>query len=121
MIQVMTLRLRQAACGHPRRVGFTGDLRSQSALRRVWWCAILAPTDAAHGDATPAGLTWRRGPHTWTLPTERGGLAMKFGLFYEHQVPRPWDIEAERRVLLEALEQVELADKLGIEHVWEVE
>lgn len=46
---------------------------------------------------------------------------MKFGLFYEHQVPRPWHPERERRVLLEALEQVALADKLGIEHVWEVE
>jgi alkanesulfonate monooxygenase SsuD/methylene tetrahydromethanopterin reductase-like flavin-dependent oxidoreductase (luciferase family) len=46
---------------------------------------------------------------------------MKFGLFYEHQVPRPWEPDSERRVLLEALEQIELADRLGIEHLWEVE
>ena len=46
---------------------------------------------------------------------------MKFGLFYEHQVPRPWSPEAERRVLLDALEQVALADTLGLEYVWEVE
>ena len=46
---------------------------------------------------------------------------MQFGLFYEHQVPRPWSPEAERRVLLEALEQVALADRLGLEYVWEVE
>src|SRR5512134_1712930 len=46
---------------------------------------------------------------------------MKFGLFYEHQVPRPWDAESERRVIVDALEQVELADRLGIEYVWEVE
>jgi alkanesulfonate monooxygenase SsuD/methylene tetrahydromethanopterin reductase-like flavin-dependent oxidoreductase (luciferase family) len=46
---------------------------------------------------------------------------MKFGLFYEHQVPRPWHADSERRVLFEALEQVELADRLGIEYVWEVE
>src|SRR4051795_4695627 len=46
---------------------------------------------------------------------------MKFGLFYEHQVPRPWNPESEHRVLLEALEQVALADKLGIQYVWEVE
>jgi len=46
---------------------------------------------------------------------------MKFGMFYEHQVPRPWTPERERQVLMEALDQVELADKLGIEHVWEVE
>src|SRR5262245_16955963 len=46
---------------------------------------------------------------------------MKFGLFYEHQVPRPWEPGSERRVLEEALEQIELADRLGIEHLWEVE
>src|SRR5215510_3019907 len=46
---------------------------------------------------------------------------MKFGLFYEHQVPRPWSPEAERRVLLDALEQVALADTLGMQYVWEVE
>src|ERR687894_240117 len=50
-----------------------------------------------------------------------GGSTMQFGLFYEHQVPRPWDVEAERRVLLDALEQIALADRLGIEYVWEVE
>src|SRR5918997_6069253 len=50
-----------------------------------------------------------------------GGSTMQFGLFYEHQVPRPWDVEAERRVLLDALEQIALADSLGIEYVWEVE
>jgi hypothetical protein len=42
---------------------------------------------------------------------------MQFGLFYEHQVPRPWDVEAERRVLLDALEQIALADRLGVEYV----
>ena len=46
---------------------------------------------------------------------------MKFGLFYEHQVPTPWEEGAEMRVIHEALDQVELADKLGIDFVWEVE
>jgi alkanesulfonate monooxygenase SsuD/methylene tetrahydromethanopterin reductase-like flavin-dependent oxidoreductase (luciferase family) len=46
---------------------------------------------------------------------------MKFGLFYEHQLPRPWGEEAERRLYQEALDQVELADRIGIDHVWEVE
>ena len=46
---------------------------------------------------------------------------MRFGIFYEHQLPRPWDIEAEHRLLKDALEQVELADRLGIDYVWEVE
>ncbi|MGH2601144.1 MAG: LLM class flavin-dependent oxidoreductase [Dehalococcoidia bacterium] len=46
---------------------------------------------------------------------------MRFGIFYEHQLPRPWDADAEHRLLKDALEQVELADKLGIDYVWEVE
>jgi alkanesulfonate monooxygenase SsuD/methylene tetrahydromethanopterin reductase-like flavin-dependent oxidoreductase (luciferase family) len=46
---------------------------------------------------------------------------MRFGIFYEHQLPRPWDADAEHRLLKDALEQVELADRLGIDYVWEVE
>ena len=46
---------------------------------------------------------------------------MKFGIFYEHQVPRPWAAESEYVVLQQALEQIELADRLGIDYVWEVE
>lgn len=46
---------------------------------------------------------------------------MKFGLFYEHQLPRPWDEGSEHRLIQEALDQIERADQLGIEFVWEVE
>jgi alkanesulfonate monooxygenase SsuD/methylene tetrahydromethanopterin reductase-like flavin-dependent oxidoreductase (luciferase family) len=46
---------------------------------------------------------------------------MRFGIFYEHQLPRPWGPDDEHKLLLNALEQVELADKLGIDYVWEVE
>jgi len=46
---------------------------------------------------------------------------MKFGIFYEHQHPRPWTDDSERELIQNALEQVELADKLGIQYVWEVE
>src|SRR5579864_8159152 len=46
---------------------------------------------------------------------------MKFGIFYEHQLPRPWDTDAEHKLLKDALDQVELADRLGIDYVWEVE
>jgi len=46
---------------------------------------------------------------------------VKFGLFYEHQVPRPWDAESEYTVLQHAIEQIEYADRLGIDYVWEVE
>jgi alkanesulfonate monooxygenase SsuD/methylene tetrahydromethanopterin reductase-like flavin-dependent oxidoreductase (luciferase family)/putative sterol carrier protein len=46
---------------------------------------------------------------------------MRFGLFYEHQLPRPWDGDAEERLIQNALEQVQLADELGYDAVWEVE
>jgi alkanesulfonate monooxygenase SsuD/methylene tetrahydromethanopterin reductase-like flavin-dependent oxidoreductase (luciferase family) len=46
---------------------------------------------------------------------------MRFGLFYEHQLPRPWHEDDEHRLLKDALEQVELADRVGIDYVWEVE
>ena len=46
---------------------------------------------------------------------------MKFGIFYELQTPEPWREGAEQRVFREALEQAELADRLGIEYFWEVE
>src|ERR671933_2838869 len=46
---------------------------------------------------------------------------MRFGLFYEHQIPRPWEDGAEERLLSNALDQVELADRAGFDYVWEVE
>ena len=46
---------------------------------------------------------------------------MKFGLFYQHQALQPWDDNTELRVYQEALDQVELADKLGFDCVWETE
>jgi alkanesulfonate monooxygenase SsuD/methylene tetrahydromethanopterin reductase-like flavin-dependent oxidoreductase (luciferase family) len=46
---------------------------------------------------------------------------VKFGIFYEHQLPRPWNEGDEQRLIVEALDQVELADRLGIDYAWEVE
>ena len=46
---------------------------------------------------------------------------MRFGLFYELQAPRPWDETSELRMFQESLSQVELADRVGIDYVWEVE
>ncbi len=46
---------------------------------------------------------------------------MKFGIFYEHQLPRPWNDGDELKLFQDALDQVELADRLGIDHAWEVE
>ncbi len=51
---------------------------------------------------------------------------MKFGIFYELQNPRPegamqWARDADMTLLHNALEQVELADRLGYDYAWEVE
>jgi len=46
---------------------------------------------------------------------------MRFGVFYEMQLPRPWAEGDERRLYAEALAQVELADRLGYDYAWEVE
>lgn len=46
---------------------------------------------------------------------------MRFGVFYELQLPKPWSDGAEHRLIHEALEQVRLADRLGIHHAWAVE
>jgi len=53
---------------------------------------------------------------------------VKLDLFYEIDVPRPWPGEfpenqrrEEQRSYKEALEQIQLADKLGFNTVWLVE
>ena len=46
---------------------------------------------------------------------------MKFGIFYEHSVSRPWSEISEWRAYHQALEQICLADELGYDQVWEVE
>ncbi|HZT49759.1 MAG TPA: LLM class flavin-dependent oxidoreductase [Hyphomicrobiaceae bacterium] len=46
---------------------------------------------------------------------------MKFGIFYELQLPRPWSDGDEHRLVQDALAQVELADRLGIDYAWAVE
>jgi alkanesulfonate monooxygenase SsuD/methylene tetrahydromethanopterin reductase-like flavin-dependent oxidoreductase (luciferase family) len=46
---------------------------------------------------------------------------MKFGIFFELSVPRPFTPEREHQVYLNALEQARLADELGFATIWAVE
>jgi luciferase family oxidoreductase group 1 len=46
---------------------------------------------------------------------------VKFGIFYEHQIPRPWSERSEYDVLQNSLRQIELADRLGYDYAWVVE
>src|SRR2546423_9962173 len=47
-----------------------------------------------------------------------GGDDMKVSLFLEHPVPKPWSEDKERKVFQDALDLVELADKVGMHCVW---
>lgn len=46
---------------------------------------------------------------------------MKVGGFYEMQLPRPWSRDSEHALFKNALEQVELSDRLGFDYVWATE
>jgi alkanesulfonate monooxygenase SsuD/methylene tetrahydromethanopterin reductase-like flavin-dependent oxidoreductase (luciferase family) len=46
---------------------------------------------------------------------------MKFGGFYEHQLPRPWTSESDHTLIKKALEQVELSDRSGYDYIWATE
>ena len=46
---------------------------------------------------------------------------MKFGLFYEQQLPRPWSANREHELIQDSLTEVELADRLGYDYLWAVE
>jgi alkanesulfonate monooxygenase SsuD/methylene tetrahydromethanopterin reductase-like flavin-dependent oxidoreductase (luciferase family) len=46
---------------------------------------------------------------------------MRFGIFGELQLPRPWRDDSERVLFHEVLDQIEAADRLGYDYVWQVE
>jgi alkanesulfonate monooxygenase SsuD/methylene tetrahydromethanopterin reductase-like flavin-dependent oxidoreductase (luciferase family) len=46
---------------------------------------------------------------------------VRFGIFYEHQLPRPWTEHSELDLLHNSLAEIELADRLGYDYAWEVE
>lgn len=46
---------------------------------------------------------------------------MKFGLLYELEYARPWYPGFERALFHQALDQIELADRVGFDYVWQVE
>lgn len=46
---------------------------------------------------------------------------MKFGGFYELQLPRPWSPGCEHALIHNALEQVELSDRVGFDYIWATE
>jgi alkanesulfonate monooxygenase SsuD/methylene tetrahydromethanopterin reductase-like flavin-dependent oxidoreductase (luciferase family) len=43
---------------------------------------------------------------------------MKFGLFYQIQVPKPWSEDSEAKRIWEALDQIAYAEEMGYDSVW---
>src|SRR6202048_1198917 len=58
----------------------------------------------------------RRRIHCAKQQTGRGRDVMKFGIFYELQLPRPWEAGDELKLYQDALTQLETADRLGYDH-----
>ncbi len=46
---------------------------------------------------------------------------MRFGVFYELQLARPWGPDSEWQLYHDALDELELADRLGYDYAWVVE
>src|SRR5262249_8772319 len=59
----------------------------------------------------------RHSPNRLLVRVASGGL-VKISLFYELQLPRPWDANAEQRLYEDSLAELELADELGFHTVW---
>lgn len=43
---------------------------------------------------------------------------MRFGVFFPHQLPRPWTPEAEQKLFTDALDVIEAADEVGVQYAW---
>nr|WP_293243899.1 LLM class flavin-dependent oxidoreductase [Panacagrimonas sp.] len=69
------------------------------------------------GDSGDHGRRDRNG----SGPRHDGDRLVQFGIFFELQLPRPWKQDAELELVHHALEQVEIADRIGIDYVWAVE
>src|ERR1044071_8055228 len=69
----------------------------------------------------PRPLDGRRGCGRNSKKEDGGTPAMKFGIFYELQLPRPWGPDDEWILYNNALAELDLADRLGYDYAWEVE
>src|SRR4029079_7472383 len=83
---------------------------------------IASPADARRARSADRARVLARAARSHTRQGEKESpLTMEFGIFYEHQIPRPWKEGDEHKLFKDALAQVTLADSLGIDYAWEVE
>ena len=101
------------------RIGRPASAAAVSAARRRASTRADDDGSLARREAAPA---LRARPRPGGAPRRRHARArartpepsVRFGIFYEFQLPRPWGPGDEHRLLKDALEQVELADQLGL-------
>src|ERR671915_1978413 len=86
----------------------------------MWCCPPRRPTWSPGGSRGSSSAIWAA-PYPAALSRPAEEDSMRFGIFYEHQLPRPWAPGDEEKLLADALEQVEIADRVGVDYVWEVE
>src|SRR4029453_3863128 len=104
---------------HQRGEAWAGGARGHRAARFGWGARSRRHGRRQEGSRPRAGQTRARPPpHGLSAPPPR---AMKFVIFFELSVPRPFSPEREREVIANALEQARVADALGFECAWVVE
>src|SRR6516165_5817688 len=111
---MVLLRLRRA---RPPRGGRSRRRRQgpAAAIRRLLRRSERAPMPRVRQRASGKGAAAGMGGH----PGLRESYEIRH--FYELQLPRPWEPDGELTLYHNALEQLELADRLGYDFAWEVE
>src|SRR4051794_6976903 len=91
----------------------TPTTRAPSSLKRL---AVAAPIP----DAAPVTTTVLPSNRLIRPPSRNSG-AMRFALFYEIPVARPWDEQSELRAYQNTIEQAVAGDRFGWDAFWTVE
>src|SRR6202040_2211056 len=99
-----------------------GRARSDdSRVRKTNHSCVQHKASPVRRNRSEAGLVLAR---EYTGPNNKRARErdiMKFGIFYELQLPRPWQAGDELKLYQDALTQLETADRLGYDHAWVVE
>src|SRR5580693_4912446 len=102
------------SCGQHKRPSASRNCGTLDLGCRTW--------DAGLGTLDLGRWTWAlRRIHSAKTTSRSRENVMKFGIFYELQLPRPWQKGSELKLYQDALTQLETADRCGYDHAWVVE
>src|SRR5260221_1173984 len=101
---------------------FCAHAYSSNAWRFVFAAVdVRIPHSKIRSNQTNRPCAFRKYPAAAKRANEWSKRQMKFGIFYELQLPLPCTESDEHKLYQNALSQVEFADKLGYDYAWEVE